>query len=453
MMYDFLNNFRENNTKLDIHILQTFGANNMNTNEAGQPKTLTFGGKTRAYVSSQAWKRVTRKYAENKYKGMWASKRTQAIGNMVADIIAEMDPEIADPFALAEEAFGKCKINFTDLKKCKTAERGPKALFYLSLAQANAVAKKAVEMHYWKKAFKDLLCDENGETYSEPQLDGIKAALKSMKKGSEAITNAFALAGVQINEKGGKKSDCPLSNDNLEKVAAKIDEADAFSEKSFQNAVNSGLSYDIILFGRMYAENPNLDVDACCAVAPAFTTHTTKIEYDTFTAIDDCQSNESKGAAMLNNTPFTSGTYYRFATLDIDELAEHFSAEDVGCIAAEFIDAFAHSIPEGKIHKYANYVDPDLIYIVVRSDRPKNFEKAFDKPVVAEDGAYRLACEKALADFAKIKNEAPNEPPIFSVCFDEQMDGPDIAEKASFPDVLNKTANFIYNHLFQNKNH
>ena len=49
---------------LDVHILQTLPYSNVNRDDLGSPKTVTYGGTTRTRVSSQAWKRPTRKAVE-----------------------------------------------------------------------------------------------------------------------------------------------------------------------------------------------------------------------------------------------------------------------------------------------------------------------------------------------------------------------------------------------------
>ena len=48
-------------TFIDIHVLQTVPSSNINRDDTGSPKTAVFGGVRRARVSSQAWKRATRR--------------------------------------------------------------------------------------------------------------------------------------------------------------------------------------------------------------------------------------------------------------------------------------------------------------------------------------------------------------------------------------------------------
>lgn len=53
-------------TYIDVHILHTVPPANLNRDDQGNPKEAMFGGVRRARVSSQAWKRATRKaFAEN----------------------------------------------------------------------------------------------------------------------------------------------------------------------------------------------------------------------------------------------------------------------------------------------------------------------------------------------------------------------------------------------------
>ena len=49
---------------IELHILQSFPGVLLNRGEFNEPKTILFGGATRARVSSQAWKRAARLYAQ-----------------------------------------------------------------------------------------------------------------------------------------------------------------------------------------------------------------------------------------------------------------------------------------------------------------------------------------------------------------------------------------------------
>ena len=49
-------------TYIDIHVLQSVPPSNLNRDDTGTPKTAFYGGVERARVSSQAWKRATRRH-------------------------------------------------------------------------------------------------------------------------------------------------------------------------------------------------------------------------------------------------------------------------------------------------------------------------------------------------------------------------------------------------------
>ena len=51
-------------TIIDVHVLQTVPPSNLNRDDTGTPKTAVYGGVRRARVSSQAWKRATRRFFE-----------------------------------------------------------------------------------------------------------------------------------------------------------------------------------------------------------------------------------------------------------------------------------------------------------------------------------------------------------------------------------------------------
>jgi CRISPR system Cascade subunit CasC len=72
-------------TYVDIHILQTVPPSNLNRDDAGSPKQAVYGGARRARVSSQAWKRATRRRFAEKPQ----ATRTKRIATLLADRLAE----------------------------------------------------------------------------------------------------------------------------------------------------------------------------------------------------------------------------------------------------------------------------------------------------------------------------------------------------------------------------
>lgn len=72
---------------LDIHVIQTVPPSNLNRDDAGSPKQATFGGVRRARVSSQAWKRASRKHFAEREPVQEQATRTQRLAALLADRI------------------------------------------------------------------------------------------------------------------------------------------------------------------------------------------------------------------------------------------------------------------------------------------------------------------------------------------------------------------------------
>ena len=132
---------------VDFHILQTVPPSCINRDDTGSPKTAVYGGVTRARVSSQAWKHAMRAaFAENAQLDV--GKRTKKAAELVKAQILALAPEL-DADKLAKKALENAGI--------KSDDKGTKALFFMSTAQAKALAELAVEGSADKKQYRDAL--------------------------------------------------------------------------------------------------------------------------------------------------------------------------------------------------------------------------------------------------------------------------------------------------------
>ena len=132
---------------VDFHILQTVPPSCINRDDTGSPKTAVYGGVLRARVSSQAWKHAMRTaFAENAQLDV--GKRTKKAAELVKEQILALDPAL-DADKLAKKALDNAGI--------KSDEKGTKALFFMSSAQAKALAELAVEGAADKKQYRDAL--------------------------------------------------------------------------------------------------------------------------------------------------------------------------------------------------------------------------------------------------------------------------------------------------------
>lgn len=154
----------------------------------------------------------------------------------------------------------------------------------------------------------------------------------------------------------------------------------------------------------MVADDAAYNVDASVQVAHALGIHASAPEFDFFTAVDDlAEEGEETGAGMLGTVQMMSSTLYRYATVNVDSLAENLDSRENAFQATEqFIDAFIKSMPTGKINTFANQTLPELVYITVRDSRPISLVNAFESPVEATESVSRRAVgAQKLADEAR----------------------------------------------------
>ncbi len=152
----------------------------------------------------------------------------------------------------------------------------------------------------------------------------------------------------------------------------------------------------IALCGRMLAESSaGVNVDGALQVAHAFTTHASAVEQDYFTAVDDVvqSDDEETGAGHINVNEFTSGVFYRHATIGLGTLRESLDGSEatVAEAASSFLRAFTLSEPTGKQNAANAHTRPALVAAVLRSDRPASFAAAFENPVSAARGGGHMA--------------------------------------------------------------
>ncbi|WP_299561636.1 type I-E CRISPR-associated protein Cas7/Cse4/CasC, partial [uncultured Mycolicibacterium sp.] len=102
------------------------------------------------------------------------------------------------------------------------------------------------------------------------------------------------------------------------------DVAKALKDANVKDLADRDHSVDIALFGRMVADEANLNVDAAAQVAHAISVHAAETEFDYFTAVDDVvAAADESGAGMIGTVEFNSATLYRYATVDVDRLHDN----------------------------------------------------------------------------------------------------------------------------------
>lgn len=204
---------------------------------------------------------------------------------------------------------------------------------------------------------------------------------------------------------------------------------------------------DMVLFGRMVANDPSLSYDAASQVAHSISTHAVSNEYDYFTAVDDRQEADESGAAHLDTTEFNSSTLYRYATVNAMELEKMLPGQAAEVVRA-FADAFIHAMPTGKQNAFANRTLPGDVYVTVRRDQPVNLVPAFEKPVAATaDSGYMERSEKALAAYArKVYEQGMAQSPALALCVGDMAEQVG-TERVTLDQLLDRLEAWVRDHM------
>jgi len=152
---------------------------------------------------------------------------------------------------------------------------------------------------------------------------------------------------------------------------------------------------DIALFGRMVANDPNLNVDGAAMFSHALSTHKANNEVDFFSAVDDRKADaEDAGAGMIGSLEFNSATYYRYVAINLDLLnsPSHLGglAEDERKqILSAFIKAVLTAVPNARKNSMnAGTLPHEVLGVRKTSGQPLQLINAFEKPVKANGSGY-----------------------------------------------------------------
>jgi CRISPR system Cascade subunit CasC len=165
---------------------------------------------------------------------------------------------------------------------------------------------------------------------------------------------------------------------------------------------------DISLFGRMVASDHSLTVEAASMFSHALSTHKVDNEIDFFSAVDDLQPKEESGAGMTGTLEFNSATYYRFAALNLDMLAD---AEHLGSMTREerqnvvgtFIEATIKAIPGARKNTMNGNTLPVYVFGVVREKgHPIQLVNAFENPIRSSQGYVARSIELLKTEYTKL---------------------------------------------------
>lgn len=321
---------------VEIHMLQNFAPSNLNRDDTNSPKDCTFGGVRRARISSQCLKRAIRVDAgfERGVQGRVA-KRTKLVHQPLIDALVGKQRDRNEAAQRVQRAFDAVGFKWDE-------EKGRTSVLLFVGDDEIARWTEVIDSHW------DALAPQ-AEAKAEAS---DKPAKKSAKK-----------------DKQDKREGVPAETIKALKEAMKATTAHAV---------------DVALFGRMVAENTDMNVDAACQVAHAISTHAVQMEMDFFTAVDDLQPKEDTGAGMMGVVEFNSACFYRYAVIDIDQLERNLGTGGTTVVDAvvAFAEAATRAIPSGKQNGFAAQNPPDWVRVEVREGAaPRSLVNAFVDPI------------------------------------------------------------------------
>lgn len=169
--------------------------------------------------------------------------------------------------------------------------------------------------------------------------------------------------------------------------------------KSIQDEEKGNITLDVAISGRMATSEYMYPIEGAIAVAHAITTHTVDADIDWFTAVDDLQE---LGSGHLDTQEFSSGVFYRYASLNIKQLQENLGnapREKALEIAAHVLHMLATEVPSAKQQSFAAHNLADLA-MVSFSDLPVSLANAFEEPVkAASSGGFLKTSIKELHNY------------------------------------------------------
>lgn len=344
---------------LDIHVLHSVPFSNLNRDDLGQPKEAHYGGVRRIRVSSQCIKRTVRKRMEAD-QVCEAAIRTKRLTAEIAEVLEAREGWTSDTASIAAVAL----LDVAGFSPAKGDEHRTDMITFLPESAADTLAGIA-DRH---AAMIQALVDAVGIDTSEEA---------SRLKTADLIGNA--LKNPKDKEKARKRI-------NGEPGWAEASKALVEEVKEALKATNPMIA----LMGRMYASLPEGNVDGAVQAAHAITTHAAATDGDYFTTVDDLNPADETGAGFLDVADYASGVFYKYATIDLDALAENMggTASERAELAAAFADRFARSMSDAKKRVTAPHTPPSLVLVSARTDAPLSYANAFERPVITDGGGY-----------------------------------------------------------------
>lgn len=368
--------------RIQLHVLRSHGASNLNRDEMGRPKEVQFGGVTRQRVSSQSKKRAIRMgevfdgfraYAAQKY-GCTSMVRTTHVVEMLTTAMEARGM----PTDKALEGAGAVMESLS-----KKAEKEPKREGVDTSARATG-AKPG---------------KPGAQAIAEPAPDELRLSQSQMVAISVAEITALADHLAAVEDKSKKD----WAQSSLKNCKALKDRMNRFGRGE--------LSPELQLFGRMITSDLFSNIDSPLQVSHAFTVHAVQVERDYWTAGDDHRlAIGMAGSGMIDVRRFSAGVFYEYASIDVDLLLKNMKAafaelnpKEVQALTVDLLNAFMLSFavqnPTGFQNSHASHAAPDMMVVEVGGAFPHSAQAAYERAVSSDADGYTTKAKIAFHDW------------------------------------------------------
>lgn len=334
---------------IQLHILTSYPASNLNRDDLGRPKTVMMGNAQRLRVSSQSLKRAWRTsdvFVDS--LGGNVGVRTKEIGKYAyrALVHGASFEEVMDDF--------DAKGSLATVKDKNAVEIGR------AIGNVFAKIKKAVS------GGKD---DNDAAT--------VRAKMESLETEQMAHLSPVELKNVS----------------NLVEICRETGKGPEAEQLDLLR--KDGAAVDIALFGRMLASSNRYNIEASAQVAHAMTVHSATVEDDFFTAVDDLNKDDS-GAGHLGVSEFGAGLFYLYLCIDRELLIENLDGNTE--LADKALEALVTSVctvsPTGKQNSFASRAWASYCLAEKGDMQPRSLAEAFLSPLTGSECLLEKAIEK-----------------------------------------------------------
>jgi len=365
---------------IELHILQSFPVSCLNRDDVGAPKTATFGGATRARISSQCLKRAIRLQAKELCPELFKGERSKLIIRPIAeaaekhgapaDKALEVSKKFCDELATFDESAFKQNPNILKVK----------TLMFFSPSEREEIGKELAAILKESKDAKAL--DKK-----------IKSAASKVQEAKLKDAADIALFGRMV------ATDHSLTVEGAAMFSHALSTHRADNDIDFYTAVDD-----------RQGEDPTVEEE------------------------------DRAGSGMMGTLEFTSAVYYRYAALNLDLLfyqkdKDGKPAANLGCFAGEehkstrrdIVDAFIRAtvlaVPGARKNSMNAHTLPGYVVgLVKHKGQPLQLINAFEKPVSSKSGLMDASIAALKEHHEQLKKTWGIKPSVEVAIPDKRLD-------------------------------